>query len=143
MAALVIYVRKTLVNGSTVLLEFRARELSARGAFVASDDLDLLDLDEEVEVLAGTAAGPFAAAPARVTWSQRSFAGGGGLTASGYGLEFLAADVAFGAAVDARLREGSVAGDRTRTGTVGQDQGILSPQCLPNSTTPAGTAQPG
>lgn len=141
MAALVVYVRKTLVNGSTVLLEFRARELSARGAFVASDDLGLLDLDEEVEVLAGTAAGPFVAAPARVAWSQRSFAGG--LTASGYGLEFLAADVAFGAAVDARLREGSVAGDRTRTGTVGQDQGILSPQCLPNSTTPAGTAQPG
>ena len=108
MAALVIYVRKTLVNGSTVLLEFRARELSARGAFVASDDLGLLDPDEEVEVLAGTAAGPFATAPARVTWSQRSFAGGRGLTASGYGLEFLAAGVAFGAAVDALIREAAL-----------------------------------
>lgn len=70
--------RKTQVNGSTVLLEFRARKLSASGVFVASDDLGLLDLDEQVEVLVGAASGPFAAAPARVcARGGRSPAAGG------------------------------------------------------------------
>lgn len=96
--------RKTQVNGSTVLLEFRARKLSASGVFVASDDLGLLDLDEQVEVLVGAASGPFAAAPARVVCSRRSFAGGRGLTTSGFGLEFLAAGAGFGAAVESCLR---------------------------------------
>lgn len=93
-----------MVDGSRVLLEFRPRDLSAAGAFVAGDELDLLDLDEEVDVLVGTAAGPFAEARARVAYSQRSFASGRGLTASGFGLEFVAAGAGFRAAVDARLR---------------------------------------
>lgn len=93
-----------MVDGSSVLLEFRARELSARRAFLAGDDLGLLDLDEEVELVVAAAGGPFAAAAARVVCSQRSFAGGRGLTASGYGLEVLAADAGFRAAVDGQLR---------------------------------------
>lgn len=93
-----------MVDGGTVLLEFRARELSARRAFLASDDLGLLDLDEEVEVVVAAAGGPFAAAPARVVCSERSFAGGRGLTASGFGLELLAADAGFRAAVDDQRR---------------------------------------
>lgn len=97
------------MNGSTALLEFRARKLSASGVFVASDDLVLLDLDEEVEVLVGAASGPFASAPARVVCSRRSFAGGRGLTASGFGLEFLAAGAGFGAAVATCLREAAEA----------------------------------
>ena len=130
-----VYLRKTLVDGSALLLEFRGRDLSAAGVFIAADDLALLDLDEEVEVLLGTAAGPFVTARARAVRSVRSFAAGRGPTASGFGLEFLAADARFRAAIDYQLlsegSEGQVAGDRTRTGTVGQDQGILSPQCLP------------
>ena len=87
-----------------MLLEFRARDLSAAGAFIATDDLFLLDLDEEVEVLVGTCGGPFAAAPGRVTCSTRSFASGSELTASGFRLEFLDPCAGFRAAVDGPLR---------------------------------------
>ena len=104
-----VYLRKTLVDGSTLLLEFRGRDLSAAGVFIAADDLALLDLDEEVEVLLGTAGGPFATAPARAVRSVRSFAASRGLTASGFRLEFLEADARFRAAVDHQLE---AAGDR-------------------------------
>ena len=105
-----VYLRKTMVDGSTLLLEFRCRDLSAAGVFIAADDLALLDLDEEVEVLLGTAGGPFATAQARAVRSVRSFAASRGLTASGFRLEFLAGDARFLAAIDyyrrtaARLR---------------------------------------
>ena len=104
-----VYLRKTMVDGSTLLLEFRCRDLSTASVFVAADDLALLDLDEEVEVLLGTAAGPFATARARAVRSLRSFAAGRGLTASGYGLEFLDADTAFLAAIDCHLRSRAAA----------------------------------
>lgn len=103
-APITVYVRKPMVDGGSVLLEFRARELSARRAFLASDDLGLLDLDEEVEVVVAADGGPFAAAAARVVCSERSFGGGRGLTASGFGLELLAAGAGFRAAVDGQLR---------------------------------------
>ena len=95
-----VYLRKTLVDGSTLLLEFRGRDLSTGGVFIAADDLALFDLDEEVEVLLGTAEGPFATAPARIVRSARSFAAGRGLTASGFGLEFVDPDTRFRAAID-------------------------------------------
>ena len=95
-----VYLRKTMVDGSTQVLEFRGRDLSAAGVFIAADDLALLDLDENVEVLLGTAEGPFATAPARIVRSARSFATGRGLTASGFALEFLDADARFRAAID-------------------------------------------
>ena len=98
-----VYLRKTMVDGSTLLLEFRGRDLSTAGVFIAADDLALLDLDEEVDVLLGTAAGPFATARARTARSLRSFAASRGLTASGFGLEFLAADARFRAAIDYQL----------------------------------------
>ena len=102
-----VYLRKTMVDGSTLLLEFRGCDLSAAGVFIAADDLALLDLDEEVEVLLGTAGGPFATARARVVRSVRSFAAGRGLTASGYGLEFLDAAAGFRAAIDYLLTAAS------------------------------------
>ena len=98
-----VYLRKTMVDGSTLLLEFRGRDLSAAGVFIAADDLALLDPDEEVEVLLGTAAGPFATARARAVRSVRSFATNRGLTASGFGLEFLDAVAGFRAAIDHQL----------------------------------------
>ena len=101
-----VYLRKTMVDGSTLLLEFRGRDLSAAAVFIAADDLALLDLDEEVEVLLGTAAGPFATARARVVRSVRSFAAVQGLTASGFSLELLAADAGFRAAIDYQLAAG-------------------------------------
>ena len=111
-----VYLRKTMVDGSTLLLEFRGRDLSAAGVFVAADDLTLLDLDEEVEVLLGTAGGPFATAPARTVRSVRSFAAGRGLTASGYGLVFVAADARFRAAIDYHLAARGGTGRRTENG---------------------------
>ena len=93
-----------MVDGSTVLLEFRARELSSAGAFLATEDLGLLDLDEEVELQMSLAGGPYATARARVVRSQRSFVTGRALTASGFGLEFLDAEAGFRAAVDGHLR---------------------------------------
>ena len=98
-----VYLRKTMVDGSTLLLEFRGRDLSAAGVFIASDDLALLDLDEDLVVLLGTAGGPFATARARAVRSVRSFAASRGLTASGFGLEFFDADARFGAAIDYQL----------------------------------------
>ena len=100
-----VYLRKIMVDGSTLLLEFRGRDLSAAGVFVAADDLALLDLDEEVEVLLGTAAGPFATARARAVRSVRSFTASRGLTASGFGLEFLDAGARFRAAIDYHLHK--------------------------------------
>ena len=99
-----VYLRKTMVDGSTQVLEFRGRDLSAAGAFIAADDLALLDLDEKVVVLLGTAEGPFATAPARIVRSARSFAAGRGLTTSGFGLEFIDPDDRFLATVDCHLR---------------------------------------
>ena len=93
-----------MVDGSTVLLEFRSRELSSHGVCIATDDLGLFDLDEEVEVLVSLAGRPFATARARVVRSSRSFATGRPLTASGFGLEFLDAEAGFRAAVDGYLR---------------------------------------
>ena len=104
-----VYLRKTMVDGSTLLLEFRGRGLSAAGVFIAADDLALLDLDEEVDVLLGTAGGPFATARARAVRSVRSFTAGRGLTASGYDLEFFAADTRFLAAIDCHLRAAAAA----------------------------------
>ena len=107
---MIVYLRKTQVDGSTLLLEFRGRELSTAGVFIAADDLALFDLDEEVEVLLGTVAGPFATARARAVRSVRSFAASRGLTASGFGLEFLDADARFRDAIDYQLR--TAASDR-------------------------------
>ena len=104
-----VYLRKTMVDGSTLLLEFRGRDLSTAGVSIAADDLTLFDLDEEVEVLLGTAAGPFATVPARVVRSVRSFAAGRGLTASGFGLEFFDADARFRAAIDYHLKRSEAA----------------------------------
>ena len=107
---MIVYLRKTQVDGSTRLLECHGRDLSPAGIFIAADDLALLDLDEEVEVLLGTAGGPFATARARTVRSQRSFAARRGLTASGFGLEFLDADARFRDAIDYQLR--TAASDR-------------------------------
>ena len=108
-----VYLRKTMVDGSTLLLEFRGRDLSAAGVFLAADDLTLLDLDEEVVVLLGTARGPFAAARARAVRSVRSFVASRGLTASGFGLEFLDADARFREAID--CQRATRGGSRRRT----------------------------
>lgn len=108
-----VYLRKTMVDGSALLLEFRGRDLSTVGVFIAADDLALIDLDEEVEVLLGTAGGPFATARARAVRSVRSFAASRGLTASGFGLEFLEADARFRTAIDYQLKcSGAAASDR-------------------------------
>ena len=121
-----VYLRKTMVDGSTLLLEFRGRDLSAAGMFIAADDLALLDLDEEVEVLLGTAAGPFATSRARVVRSVRSFAASGGLTASGFGLEFLDADARLGAAIDYHRAAGCGTRRLTESGEAPGGQGATS-----------------
>ena len=106
-----VYLRQTMADGKTRLLEFRTRELSRHHLFLATDDLSLLDVGEEVELLIGAAGERFSSGRARVVGSERVFghrqgvaASGLRLAASGFRLAFTAPDADFRAVIDGFLR---------------------------------------
>ena len=107
----VVYLRQTMADGKTRLLEFRTRELSPHHLCVAADDLGLLDVGEEVELLIAAGGERFVSGRARVVGSERVFGGRRGmtasglrLTASGFRLAFTAPDAALRAVVGRVLR---------------------------------------
>ena len=99
------YLRKTMADGKTVLMEFRSLGLSPRGMFISTEDLGLLDLDEEVELLVDAPGGPMGTARGRVVRSARVLGAGQPLPASGFGLLFVEADARFRAALATKLPE--------------------------------------
>ena len=106
------YLRKTMPDGKYALMEFRSINLSPGGIFISTEDLGMLDLDEEVEIMVSASAPALSAETdssfyegrARVVRSARVFDSAQLLTDSGFGLMFLDSDAAFQAAVEAHLR---------------------------------------
>ena len=112
-----VYLRQTMADGKTRVMEFRIRELSHHHLFIAADDLSLLDVGEEVELLIGAAGERFSSGRARVVGSARVFgyrprvmATGLRLPASGFRLAFTAPDADFRAVIDGFLRAAGNAG---------------------------------
>ena len=99
-----IYLRQTMADGNTRLLEFRARELSRHHLFLAADDLGLLDVGEEVELLCAAAGERLVSGRALVVGSERVFGGRQEVTASGFRLAFTAPDAELRAVVGRVLR---------------------------------------
>ena len=102
-----------MADGKTRVLEFRTRELTHHHLFLASDDLGLLDVGEEVAVLIGAPGARFSRGCARVVGSERVFGGrtcvtanGLRLTASGYRLAWSKPGAGLRAAIDGCLRAG-------------------------------------
>jgi hypothetical protein len=101
------FLRKTMPDGKVSIMEFRSVNLSPTGVFLSTEDLGVLDLDEEVELMvSGVADGEktqYYEGRARVVRSARVFTEKDTLAESGFGLMFLEADKEFSAAVAARL----------------------------------------
>ena len=108
---IVSYVRRTMPDGKSSIMEFRSVDLSPTGVFLSTEDFGVLDLSEEVELM--VAAGGEAEATryyegrARVVRSARVFSDADTLTESGYGLMFLDADQEFMAAIEKQLAAAS------------------------------------
>jgi len=89
------FVRKTLVDGGTAVMEFTSRDLSKGGIFVSTEDLSVFDLGEEIELLVDERGERFYTGKAKVVRSARVFSEEGIQTESGFGLMFLRPDQSF------------------------------------------------
>ena len=81
-------IRKELPDHRTELMEFLPLDLSPGGFFIATEDLSLFDLGEEVHVLIDEADGRCFEGKARVARSVRVFIADGEMKESGFGLVF-------------------------------------------------------
>ena len=81
------FVRRTLPEGGTSLMQFVSKDLSVGGIFIVSDDLSILDLGEEVTLLVDQSRNRYYEGQALVVRSAREFADDG-VTESGFGLMF-------------------------------------------------------
>ena len=104
---IVSFVRRTMPDGKSSVMEFRSVDLSPTGVFLSTEDLGVMDLDEEVELMVAAGADAEAArfyeGRARVVRSARVFSDTDTLTESGYGLMFLEADQEFMTAIEKQL----------------------------------------
>ena len=107
---IVSFVRRTMPDGKSSVMEFRSVDMSPTGVFLSTEDLGVLDLDEEVELMVASSAADaelsrFYDGKARVVRSARVFSDTDKLTESGFGLMFLDADQEFMTAVEKQLAQ--------------------------------------
>lgn len=101
--ALTSYVRRELPDGGRTLMQFLSKDLSKGGIFVSSEDLTILDLDEEVDVIVEQNKERFFEGRARIVRSVRVFQTDDRIIESGFGLMFLAPDNEFTKMVEKEL----------------------------------------
>jgi len=82
-------VRKMKSAGGQAIMEFRSRDLSRGGLFVSTENLDLFDLGEEIEILVDHKGEKYYEGKAEVVRSARIFGEEGEILDCGYGLMFL------------------------------------------------------
>ena len=82
-------VRKMKPAGGQTIMEFRSRDLSRSGLFISTENLDLFDLDEEIEILVDHNGEKFYEGKAEVVRSARVFGAESEILDCGYGLMFI------------------------------------------------------
>lgn len=87
--AITTIVRKMKPAGSQAIMEFRSRDLSRGGLFISTENLDLFDLGEEIEILVDHKGEKYYEGKAEVVRSARVFGEEGEILDCGYGLMFL------------------------------------------------------
>lgn len=95
--------RKKKADGSTVLMEFRSRDLSMGGIFISTEDLSIFDLGEDVEILVEVDGEKFYEGKAAIVRSARILSEEGEKMGSGFGVMFLEPTDEFKSAVAARI----------------------------------------
>jgi hypothetical protein len=82
-------VRKDRPYGGRSIMEFRSLDLSRGGLFIATENLSLFELGEELEILVDDEGRRYYEGKARVVRSARVFTAEGDQVESGYGLMFV------------------------------------------------------
>ncbi len=82
-------VRKMKPAGGQAIMEFRSRDLSRGGLFISTENLDLFDLGEEIEILVDHNGEKFYEGKAQVVRSARVFGEESKILDCGYGLMFI------------------------------------------------------
>ena len=82
-------VRKMKPAGGQAIMEFCSRDLSRGGLFISTENLDLFDLGEEIEILVDDEGEKYYEGKAEVVRSARVFGEEGDILECGYGLMFL------------------------------------------------------
>ena len=95
--------RKATADGSTILMEFRTQDLSQGGVFVATEDLAVFDLGEEVELLVEVDGKKYYEGKGKVVRSARMLTDEGERIGSGYGIMFVESTDDFRSAVADRI----------------------------------------
>lgn len=81
--------RKERPYGGRSIMEFRSLDLSRGGLFIATENLSLFELGEELEILVDDEGRQYYEGRARVVRSARVFTAEGDQVESGYGLMFV------------------------------------------------------
>lgn len=82
-------VRKMKPAGGQAIMEFRSRDLSRGGLFISTENLNLFDLGEEIEILVDHNGEKFYEGKAQVVRSARVFGEESEILDCGYGLMFI------------------------------------------------------
>ena len=82
-------VRKMKPAGGQAIMEFHSRDLSRGGLFISTENLDIFDLGEEIEILVDHNGEKYYEGKAEVVRSARIFGEEGKILDCGYGLMFL------------------------------------------------------
>jgi len=82
-------VRKMKPAGGEAIMEFCSRDLSRSGLFISTENLDLFDLGEGIEILVDHKGEKYYEGKAEVVRSARVFGEAGEVLDCGYGLMFL------------------------------------------------------
>ena len=82
-------VRKMKPAGGQAIMEFRSRDLSRGGLFISTENLDLFDLGEEIEILVDHDGEKYYEGKAEVVRSARIFGEESEILDCGYGIMFI------------------------------------------------------
>lgn len=82
-------VRKIKPAGGQAIMEFRSRDLSRGGLFISTENLDLFDLGEEIEILVDQKGEKYYEGKAEIVRSARIFGKESEILDCGYGLMFM------------------------------------------------------
>ncbi|MBA7485467.1 MAG: hypothetical protein GH155_01900 [Spirochaeta sp.] len=82
-------VRKMKPAGGQAIMEFCSRDLSRGGLFISTENLELFDLGEEIDILVDHNGEKYYEGTAEVVRSARVFGEEGEIVDCGYGLMFL------------------------------------------------------
>ncbi len=98
-------VRKNQPHRGRSIMEFRSLDLSRGGLFIATENLGLFELGEELEIMVDRDGRQYYEGRARVVRSARVFTDAGEQVESGFGLMFVNPDAGFQRMLSEKLVE--------------------------------------